>query len=202
MQSKEPKIWLSIKDMINEYPLSERQIRRRLSNSIIPKNKIREQKSRRGNPTKLYHHTITDELLRQRRKLSKNEKEKTIKWVNNHRWKMIGNIVPESSNVEINKTIIKEIYKDLKGIVPNSDLKMFYSVERNTKDKYHHTHFLIGYKTSELTIRDIRNILERYVGKNTNKERRIDLKNYDCWYGKGGSVYSGKRRKFYELLTE
>lgn len=201
MQSKEPKIWLSIKDMINEYPLSERQIRRRLSNSTIPKNKIREQKSRRGNPTKLYHFSITDEILRKRRKLSENEKEKTIKWVNNHKWRMIGNIVPEGGDIRVNQSIIKEVFKDLKELVPKSDLKLFYSVERNTEDKYHHTHFLIDYKTPGLTLMDIRNILERYVGKNTNKERRIDLKYYDYRYGKGGSIYSGKRGMFYELLT-
>lgn len=202
MPSKEPKIWLSIKDMINEYPLSERQIRRRLSNAIIPVNKIKQQKSRRGMPTKLYHHTITDELLSKRRKLSENEKDKTIKWVNNHKWRMIGNIVPEGGDIRVNQSIIKEVFKDLKKLVPKSDLKMFYSVERNTEDKYHHTHFLIDYKTPELTLRDIRNILEKYVGRNTNKERRIDLKYYDYRYGKGGSVYSGKRREFYELLTE
>lgn len=201
MLNNKPKIWLSIKNMIDEYPLSERQIRRRLSNAIIPKNKKREQKSRRGKPTKLYHYTITDKLLSQRRKLSKNEKDKTIKWVNNHRWKMIGNIVPEGSNVEINKTIIKEIYKDLKGIVPNSDLKMFYSIESNPDDIYHHTHFLIDSNSPDLTLIDVRTILERYIGKNTYKERRIDLKNYDYRYGKGGSVYTGKRRKYYELLT-
>lgn len=202
MLSKEHKIWLSIKDMINEYPLSERQIRRRLSNTIIPKNKIREQKSRRGNPTKLYHFSITDEILRKRRKLSDKEKDKTIKWVNNHNWRMIGNIVPEGADVEINRTIIKEIYKDLKVIVPKSDLKMFYSIELNTEDKYHHTHFLIDSDSPDLTLIDVRTILERYVGKNTNKERRIDLKNYDYRYGKGGSVYTTKRKKFFELLTE
>jgi len=202
MLNNKPKIWLSIKDMIDEYPLSERQIRRRLSNSVIPKNKIREQKSRRGNPTKLYHHTITDKLLSKRRKLSENEKDKTIKWVNNHKWKMIGNIVPEGADIDLNITIIKEIFKELKEITPNSDLKMFYSIETNTKDKYHHTHFLIDSDSPDLTLIDVRTILERYVGRNTNKERRIDLKNYDYRYGKGGSVYSGKRRKFYELLTE
>ena len=202
MLSKEPKIWLSIRDMIDEYPLSERHIRRRLSNSIIPKNKIREQKSRRGMPTKLYHYTITDGLLSKRRRLSENEKDKTIKWVNNHRWKMIGNIVPVGYNVEINKTIIKEIYKDLKGIVPNSDLKMFYSIETNTEDNYYHTHFLIDSDSSNLTLIKVRAILERYTGKNTYKERRIDLKKYDNRYGKSGSVYSSKRGDFYELLTE
>lgn len=202
MLNKEPKIWLSIKDMINEYPLSERQIRRRLSNSVIPKNKIIERKSRRGNPTKLYHHTITDELLSKRRRLSENEKDKTIKWVNNHRWKMIGNIVPEGGDIRVNQSIIKEIFKDVKELVPKSDLKMFYSIESNPDDIYHHTHFLIDSDSPDLTLIDVRTILERYIGKNTNKERRIDLKNYDYRYGKGGSVYSGKRRKFYELLIE
>lgn len=202
MLNIKPKIWLSIKDMLDEYPLSERQIRRRLSKTIISKNKIKEVKSRRGNPTKLYHFTITDELLSHRRKLSQKEKDKTIKWVNNHKWKIIGNIVPEGADIDVNITIIKEIFKDLKEITQKSHLKLFYSIEMNPEDNYYHTHFLIDSNPLNLTLNEIRAILEKYVGKNTSNERRIHIKKYNWQHGKGGSVYSSKRRIFNELLVK
>lgn len=200
MLSKEPKIWLTVKDMTNEYPLSERQIRRRLSDATIPESKIKKHKSKRGFPTKKYHYTITDSLLKKRRRLSKNEKDKTIRLVNNQCWRFIGNIVPEGANINVNISIIMQVFNELKELSQKRDLKLFYSVESNPNDSFYHTHFLINSDSSQLTLREVRVILEKYIPKNTYKERRIDLKKYESRYGKGGSVYTSKRNLFSELL--
>ena len=65
-------------------------------------------KSSRGLPTKLYHHSILDDIFRKRRALAKKESDNTIKWVENHYWKYIGNIVPKNGSVELNKKILEK----------------------------------------------------------------------------------------------
>jgi hypothetical protein len=203
MLNNELKRWYSKKDIQDEYPLSEREIRRRLSKSIIPDNKIKEEKSSRGLPTKLYHHSILDDIFRKRRALAKKESDNTIKWVENHFWKYIGNIVPKDGDVKVNKTTIKSIFNRLKLLIPKkSHLKMFYSLELNTDDNNYHTHYLIDCDMSKISRKDILNILEDYVDKNIQKERRIDLKKYDNSFGKRGNKYTTKCKIIdYKLLV-
>jgi hypothetical protein len=203
MLNNELKRWYSKKDIQNEYPLSEREIRRRLSKSIIPDNKIKEEKSNRGLPTKLYHHSILDDIFRKRRALAKKESDNTIKWVENHYWKYIGNIVPKDGDVEVNKTTINSIFNTLKLLIPKkSHLKMFYSLELNPEDNNYHTHYLIDCDMSKIRRKDILNILEIYVDKNIQKERRIDLKKYDNSFGKRGNKYTTKCKIIdYKLLV-
>lgn len=195
MLNKEVKIWYSKKDIESEYPISDREIRRRLSKSNIPSDKVKEEKSLRGLPTKYYHYTILDDIFRKRRQLSNKEKdeETTIKWVNNYYWKYIGNLVPKNGNIEVNKKIIKLIFEDLKLLTTKkTNLKLFYSLEFNPKDKNYHTHFLIDCDVSKIIRKDILNIIELYIDKNTTKERRIDLKKYNNSFGKRGNEYTTK----------
>ncbi len=203
MLNNELKSWYSKKEIKDEYPLSDREIRRRLSKSIIPDNKIKEVKSNRGLPTKLYHHSILDGIFRKRRGLAEKESDNTIKWVENHYWKYIGNVVPKNGSVEVNKKIIESIFDDLRLLIPKkSYLKMFYSLELNTEDNNYHTHYLIDYDVSKISRKDILNILELYVDKNIQKERRIDLKKYDNSFGKRGNKYTTKCKIIdYNLLV-
>ena len=107
MLNKEVKIWYSKKDIESEYPISDREIRRRLSKSNIPSDKVKQEKSLRGLPTKYYHYTILDDIFRKRRQLSNREKdeETTIKWVNNYYWKYIGNLLDVGQRVSNNVSI-------------------------------------------------------------------------------------------------
>ena len=202
MLNDEIKLWYSKKDIEDEYPLSEREIRRRLSKSVIPKDKLKLEKSSRGLPKKLYHYSILDNIFRRRRCLSEKEKDYTIKWVNNHYWKYTGNIVPKESSIDINIKIIHLIYEDLKQLTSkNTILKVFYSIEPNPEDNYYHSHFLIDCNMSKISRKDILNILEKYVDTNTSKVRRIDLKKYNhSLYNKQGSKYTTKIKGVYELL--
>jgi len=195
MLNKEVKIWYSKKDIESEYPISDREIRRRLSKSNIPSDKVKQEKSLRGLPTKYYHYTILDDLFRKRRQLSNREKdeETTIKWVNNYYWKYIGNLVPKNGDIKLNKEIIKLIFEDLKLLATKkTNLKLFYSLEFNPNDNNYHTHYLIDCDVSKISRKDILNIIELYIDKNTTKERRIDLKKYNYSFGKRGNEYTTK----------
>ena len=55
---------------------------------------------------------------------------------------------------------------------------------------------------SKIRRKDILNILEIYVDKNIQKERRIDLKKYDDSFGKRGNKYTTKCKIIdYKLLV-
>ena len=75
------------------------------------------------------------------------------------------------------------------------------AIEKNTKDKYYHAHFLIDCAKDMLIAEDIEDKLELICDPNSYNEGRIYIKEYDLTYEKGGAIYNSKeKRYFYEVL--
>jgi hypothetical protein len=194
------KEWYNKKEIIEIYPLSIATYKKRIKN--IDPSKTKFIKSKVGSPTRLIHHSVLDELFRKRRRLSKKEYDQTIKWVRNHNWNYFGDVVPGSSLIEelINK--MRYFFEKLKKLqIVKNQMTLFYSIEKNTNDKYYHVHFLIDYGGDMPLIKDIIYILEMICEPNTMKEGRIYIKQYDLKYDKRGAIYNSKEtRYFYEVL--
>ncbi len=197
MQTKE---WNTKKDILDTYPISSATYKKRIKN--IDPTKTKFIPSKVGSPTRLIHHSILDELFRKRRRLSSKEFELTIKWVRNHYWNYFGDVVPGSSNVEDLIHKMRYFYNKLKELqMEKNQLTLFYAIEKNTEDKYYHAHFLIDCARDMLVAEDIEDKLELICDPNTNKEKRIYIKEYDLRYEKGGAIYNSKeKRYFYEVL--
>jgi hypothetical protein len=197
MQTKE---WNTKKEILETYPISSATYKKRIKNIDPTKTKFIPSKS--GSPTRLIHHSILDELFRKRRRLSSKEFDLTIRWVRNHYWNYFGDVVPGGSNVEdiINK--MRYFYDELKKLqMEKNQLTLFFAIEKNTEDKYYHAHFLIDCAKDMLVTEDIEDKLELICDPNTNKEKRIYIKEYDLKFDKGGAIYNSKeKRYFYEVL--
>ena len=197
MQTKE---WNTKKEILETYPISSATYKKRIKNIDQSKTKFITSKS--GSPTRLIHHSILDELFRKRRRLSSKEFDLTIRWVRNHYWNYFGDVVPGSSNVEDIINNMRYFYNKLKELqMEKNQLTLFYAIEKNTEDKYYHAHFLIDCARDMLVAEDIEDKLELICDPNTNKEKRIYIKEYDLRYEKGGAIYNSKeKRYFYEVL--
>ncbi len=194
------KQWYNKKDILELYPLSLATYKKRIKNIDPSKTKFITSKS--GSPTRYIHHSVLDDLFRKRRRLSSKEFEQTIKWVRNHYWNYFGDIVPVSSNVNDLIKKMRHLFGELKKLqMKKNQLTLFYAIEKNTKDKYYHAHFLIDCAKDILVAEDIEDKLELICDPNSYKERRIYIKEYDLTYEKGGAIYNSKEKRFfYEVL--
>lgn len=192
--------WYTKNEILKLYPISSSTYKQRIKNLEPTHSKFITSKS--GSPTRYIHHSVLDELFRKRRRLSSKEFEQTIKWVRNHYWNYFGDIVPGSSNVDDLIKKMRHLFDELKKLqMKKNQLTLFYAIEKNTKDKYYHAHFLIDCAKDMLIAEDIEDKLELICDPNSYKERRIYLKEYDLTYEKGGAIYNSKeKRYFYEVL--
>ena len=197
MQTKE---WNTKKEILETYPISLATYKKRIKN--IESSKTKFTTSKTGSPTRLIHNSILDELFRKRRRLSSKEFEQTIKWVRNHHWNFIGNIVPVSSTIEDLKNKMRFLFDELKSLqMEKNQIILFYAIEMNPNDKYYHAHFLIDSAKDMLVLGDIEDKLAIICEPNTKNESRIRLEEYDMKFGKDGAIYSSKEeRYFYEIL--
>lgn len=197
MQTKE---WNTKKEILETYPISSATYKKRIKNIDPTKTKFIPSKS--GSPTRLIHHSILDELFRKRRRLCAKEFEQTIKWVRNHHWNFIGNIVPVSSTIEDLKNKMRFLFEELKSLqMEKNQIILFYTIEMNPNDNCYHAHFLIDCAKDMLVLGDIEDKLAIICEPNTKNESRIHLEEYDIKFGKDGAIYSSKEeRYFYEVL--
>jgi hypothetical protein len=197
MQTKE---WNTKREILETYPISLATYKKRIKN--IDSSKTKFTTSKTGSPTRLIHHSILDELFRTRRRLSSKEFKQTIKWVRNHHWNFIGNIVPVSSTIEDLKNKMRFLFEELKSLqMEKNQIILFYTIEMNPNDNCYHAHFLIDCAKDMLVAEDIVDKLELICDPNSYKEGRIYIKEYDLSYEKGGAIYSSKEdRYFYEVL--
>lgn len=197
MQTKE---WKTKKEILKIYPISSSTYKKRIKN--IDSSKTKFITSKTGSPTRLIHHSILDELFRKRRRLSSKEYKQTIKWVRNHHWNFIGNIVPVSSTIEDLKNKMRFLFEELKSLqMEKNQIILFYTIEMNPNDNCYHTHFLIDCAKDMLVLGDIEDKLAIICEPNTKNESRIHLEEYDLKFGKDGAIYSSKEeRYFYEIL--
>ena len=194
------KQWYNKKEILELYPISIATYKKRIKN--IDPSKTKFIKSKVGSPSRLIHYSVLDDLFRKRRRLSKKEYEQTIKWVRNHYWNYFGDVVPGSSNVDDLIDKMRFIFNELKNLqMEKNQLTLFYAIEKNTKDKHYHAHFLIDCARDMLVAEDIEDKLELICDPNSYKEGRIYIKEYDLKFDKGGAIYNSKEtRYFYEVL--
>jgi hypothetical protein len=194
------KEWNTKKEILELYPISLATYKKRIKN--IDSSKTKFTTSKTGSPTRLIHHSILDELFRKRRRLSSKEFKQIIKWVRNHNWNFIGNIVPVSSTIEDLKNKMRFLFEDLKSIqMEKNQIILFYTIEMNPNDNCYHAHFLIDCAKDMLVLGDVRDKLAIICEPNTKNESRIHLEEYDMKFGKDGAIYSSKEdRYFYEIL--
>jgi hypothetical protein len=192
--------WYTKNEILKLYPISSSTYKQRIKNLEPTHSKFITSKS--GSPTRYIHHSVLDELFRKRRRLSSKEFEQTIKWVRNHYWNYFGDIVPGSSNVDDLIKKMRHLFDELQKFqMKKNQLTLFYAIEKNTKDKYYHAHFLIDCAKDMLVAEDIEDKLELICDPNSYKERRIYIKEYDLTYEKGGAIYNSKEKRFfYEVL--
>lgn len=197
MQIKE---WYNKKEILELYPISIATYKKRIKNIDPSKTKFITSKS--GSPTRLIHHSILDELFRKRRRLSSKEFDLTIRWVRNHYWNFIGNIVPVSSSIDDLKNKMRFLFDELKELqMETNQITLYYAIEKNSNDKYYHAHFLIDCARDMLNLGEIKDKLEIICEPNTINESRIHLEEYNMEYDKDGAIYSSKEERFfYEVL--
>ena len=106
--------WYNKNEILKLYPISPSTYKKRIKDIDPSYSKFINSKT--GSPTRLIHHTIIDDLFRKRRKLSTKEFNQTIKWVRNHHWNFIGNIVPVSSTVEDLKNKMRFLFLEIKSL--------------------------------------------------------------------------------------
>lgn len=187
------KEWYNKSDILNLFPIKETTYKLRIKK--IPPDKTRFVKSIKGKETREIHYSILDELFNKRRKLSSIEKTKlghTIKWVNNNNWNYFCNIKPEKATIEENVEKMKLLFEKLSII--KKDITFFYSIEKNTKNNYYHSHFLIDCREDMVSEEEIAIILEYLVEPNTKRETKNYVVPYDIKFGKKGAIYSTKTK--------
>jgi hypothetical protein len=125
-----------------------------------------------------------------------------IKWVNNTKWDWFGDVIPSKSFPLELKGKMNYLFKQLKKKGGINKLILFYSIEKNTKDNYFHSHFLIKDESCKLSKEVLLECLELISEKNTAKEKRIYLEPYDYKnHGTNGSNYTLKDFQYgYEIL--
>ena len=210
MQQTEKKEWYNREDILNLYPIGittykqrikklntselsgyTRMIIKPLNNSNLKNIQVRET-----------HRSILDDLFGDIRLPNLKNTTKVIKWVNNNTWAWFGDIIPCNSYPIELKGKMNFVFNQLKKLDKKSNIILFYSIERNTKDDYFHSHFLI--KDDECSIKSelIIQQLELVCEKNTAVEKRIFLEPYDYHnHGTNGSNYTLKDFKYgYEIL--
>ena len=197
---QQTKQWYTKKEILELYPISNSTYKTRIKNIDTSKTKFIP--SDVGSPKRLIHFSELENLFRKRRRLSKRDYKQTIKWVRNHNWNFIGNIVPVSSSIDDLKHKIRFLFEELKKQqIENNRLTLFYTIEKNPNDNYYHAHFLINCEKDMIDQTEIINKLEIICEPNTKQFSRIHLETYDNKYGKGGAFYSSKQTfYFHELL--
>jgi hypothetical protein len=197
---QQTKQWYTKKEILELYPISNSTYKTRIKNIDTSKTKFIP--SDVGSPKRLIHFSELDNLFRKRRRLSKRDYKQTIKWIRNHNWNYIGNIVPVSSSIDDLKHKIRFLFEELKKQqIENNQLTLFYTIEKNPNDNYYHAHFLINCEKDIIDQTDIINKLEIICEPNTKQFSRIHLETYDNKFGKGGAFYSSKQTfYFHELL--
>ena len=131
MQTKK---WNTKKEILETYPISSATYKKRIKDIDPTKTKFIPSKT--GSPTRLIHHSILDELFRKRRRLSTKEYKQTIKWVRNHYWTFIGNIVPVSSSIDDLKNKMRFLFDELKTLqMEKNQITLYYAIEKNPNGK-------------------------------------------------------------------
>lgn len=210
MQQRENKEWYNREDILSLYPIGittykqrikklntselsgyTRMIIKPLNNSNLKTIQVRE-----------IHGSIINELFGYVRVPNIYNTSHVKKWVNNFSWDWFGNIVPCKTYPNELKSKMNFLFRKLKKKCKGGNVTLFYSIEKNTKDSYFHSHFLIKDDLSCLDSEIITSQLELVCDKNNATDKRIYLVPYDYQnHGANGSNYTLKDFRYgYEIL--
>jgi hypothetical protein len=183
-------IWYKKQDVLNIYPISERTYFRKIK-SLNGKIRTKDYRNTKGKKSILIHRDDLQSVFELKRTPINIECKSIMrKYIGTLKWDFIGNIIPESNNISDLKNKMKFIFDQLKSL--DKQVSFFYSIEKNTKDSFYHSHFLIRTKIKK---NEISELLSLICEENTKHYTRIHLKQYDYqnFHFKGS---------FYSLKTE
>lgn len=207
MYNKE-QLWYNIKELTSLFRVSKTIITKRLNKYqflLIEDKTFRTIKSKQGKQTNQYHYSILNKLLGTRNK-PRDIKIKLVRrnYIGTSTWDFIGTILPERSTINDLKHKMRFLLERLETkLGKRKGIKLFYSIEPNTEDKYYHCHFLIHSKTKSIDLSLLKNELEIIAGDKTKDRTPYLIKPYDYLnFGFSGSFYSFKDKSvFDEYLT-
>ena len=184
-------IWYSKKDILNIFPISERTYFRKL-NDIKMSIRTKILKNPKGKPSTLIHYQDLRKVFGKYRKPSNLEDLTTKrKYIGTSEWDIIGNIVPKNRTIKTIKVSMKYIkeFIETETQIKSTDW-FFYSIEKNPKDQFYHSHILIKTK---MKVYQIKKLLDLICETDFENKKRMWVRKYN--YNKfnySGSFYSFK----------
>jgi hypothetical protein len=176
----EIKEWYNKKDILEKYPISDTTYKKKIQKlkdiEYAPYTKMIDKEIQNSNlkviKERIIHHSVLDDLFGDIRMPNKNQIKKLKKWVRNSKWGWFCNIVPSKGTILDNKEKINYFFVLLRKELKNtSGITMFYSIEKNSKDEYYHTHFLLYFNEHEIKKETITSLLKIVCDDEENKQR-------------------------------
>jgi hypothetical protein len=205
MYNKE-QIWYNINELNTLLGLSKTIIKKRFkeySHLLIQNKTINSTKSKKGKQMNLYHSSILSDVFGTRNKpLCIFNTEIRRKYIGTSKWDYIGTILPERASVRDVQYKMRYFNEQIRlKYGKKTGIKLFYSIEPNTNDKYFHCHFLLNSKTKLNELSFIHEQLNIIGGDKTKDRTPVLLKEYDFTnHGFSGSFYSFKHKSVFDEL--
>jgi hypothetical protein len=183
--------WYNKEDVLNIFPISERTYFRKIkkiNDSIRTKNL----KNPQGKPSTFIYYQDLNKVFGKYRKPSNLENLQTKrKYIGTSDWDIIGNIVPVNGTIQTLEISMRYVKRFIEYKMESKSKDwFFYSIEKNPKDDYYHSHFLIKTK---LQVCQLEKIFDLICETDLRGKNRMWIRKYD--YSKNhysGSFYSFK----------
>ena len=165
--------WYDKKDVLSIFHITTRTYFRKLK-QMSPHIRTKKLKNPKGRDTTLiYYKDLLDCFEYQRKPKGLSNPESLRKYVGSCRWNFMGNIVPGKTSVYEIISKMNFLYDNLKKL--DKSTVVFYNIEKNTKDDFYHSHFLIS---SSLKNKEIKELLSsENINFNSFKDQVIFEKN-------------------------
>lgn len=205
MYNKE-QIWYNINELNTLLGLSKTIIKKRFkenSHLLIQNKTINSTKSKKGKQTNLYHLSILNDVFGTRNKpLFISNTEIRRKYIGTSKWDYIGTILPERASIRDIQYKMRYFNEQIRlKFGKKTGVKLFYSIEPNTNDKYFHCHFLLNSKTKINELSFFHDQLNIIGGDKTKDRTPVQLNKYDfTHHGFSGSFYSFKHKSVFDEL--
>ena len=184
-------IWYNKKEVLNIFPITERTYFRKIKNISSPIRTKSMMNPQGKSSTLIYYKDIDSVFGKYRRPGKKLNLYSKRKYVGTSKWDIIGNMVPVNGTIESLKQSMRFIksFIESRTKIKTKDW-FFYSIERNPKDNFYHSHFLIK---TDLHVSQIEKICELICETDYGGSNRLWVRKYDFnTYQYSGSFYSFK----------
>lgn len=184
-------IWYSKKDILNIFPISERTYFRKL-NEIKMSIRTKILKNPKGKPsTLIYYQDLNNVFGKYRKPSNLDDLQTKRKYIGTSDWDIIGNIVPVNGTIQSLKHSMDYIRRFVESKMETKTKDwFFYSIEKNPKDEFYHSHFLI--KTN-LQVSQLEKVFDLVCEIELGGKNRMWIRKYDySHHHYSGSFYSFK----------